>query len=178
MIAKRKPNPIDDILRQSIDSKQDDADTKIHSVIHKGKETQMMEKNYDIVMVEDSFGVPMPKVVANIKYHLTDDGRSMSGTRKLAGCDMGCIVRVDSIRICSHCRKGVCRPHSLRAGKRYYCRRKPCIVYARIYQVVRCIYRLIRFVVLSVIGAEIQKDAVEEPVYLSPDEDQVFQERQ
>ena len=52
MIAKRKPNPIDDILRQSIDSKQDDADTKIHSVIHKGKETQMMEKNIFCIKID------------------------------------------------------------------------------------------------------------------------------
>ena len=152
---KRKPNPMDQILRQAAQPQQQD-DLVVYIVKNKdGKEYQIIEKRRELRLDQDPVsGMVMPVTVLRNTYSPDSSVRPVRHVTEIGFCSFGCMSNSSYLFVCRRCHDNICQKHLFIVNKRIYCKKRSCQFFGRTYQVFRSVYRIIRFCVCSVLGLD------------------------
>ena len=109
-------------------------------------------------------GIPVPYTVNDVVYSTDDNGNPLGTTRRAGGCRFGHIVDRKTLSVCTICHSNICRRHTIRVGRRAFCRGGFCFVLGAMAWLSWFVFRIIAFCVMSVLGqrGDEEPDAPEE----------------
>ena len=148
-----KKNPNEQALNRMLQPQSDD-DVIIQAAKHGDVEIEVYKKTNDVMFINDPEhpGMTFPITVSKTVRRLDDNGESFGSGKEVAACKFGCFVKSSSIAECRWCHRNACKKHLFKVSELNFCRKWPCSVIGRTYQILKLVYRVIRFCLRSVTG--------------------------
>ena len=97
-------------------------------------------------------GIPVPYTVNDVVYSTDDNGNPLGTTRRAGGCSFGHIVDRKTLSVCTICHSNICRRHTIRVGRRAFCRGGFCFVLGVLAWSFRLVFRTVAFCFISILG--------------------------
>lgn len=149
----RQNNPLEDMLGQR--NRQNQRDDEVSMVVSFGDiEETIIVSRRRIEWREDpqNPGVMVPYTINNVVYSTDDNGNPLGTARRAGGCSFGHIVDRKTLSVCTICHSNICTRHTIRVGRRAFCRGGFCLVMGAIAWLFRWAFRLVAFCFMSVLG--------------------------
>ena len=152
---KRKPNPMDQILRQATQPQQQEGNRLYIVKNNDDREYLIIEKRRELRLDKDPIsGMVMPVTISRHIYSPDSNGNPVQHVTQIGFCNFGCMSNNSYLFVCRHCHENVCQKHLFIVNKRIYCKKRGCQFFGRIYQVSHFVYRIISFCLGSVLGLD------------------------
>jgi len=153
----KKPDSYEQSLNRALKPESQNDDVIIQAVENdEGVEEQLYKKTNDIVFQQDpDSGKSFPITVSKIVKKLDSNGIAFGSASQVVYTKCKCFVNSASVVECRKCHRKVCKLHSFRIKEEvYWCRKFPCNLTGRLYQIFGFFYRVLRFCFRSVTGLE------------------------